>query len=104
MLRHSPRQHHKSPLAPPTLPHSSRYLPQSSRRPQVLLSQGGADAYQMSTDTGWTALMEASAAGSCPSIQVLVEEGGADVNMVMERADGDHPLLAAAAAGDCGSR
>ena len=73
----------------------------SSPTAQVLLSQGSADAYQMSTDTGWTALMEASAAGSCTCIQALAEEGGADVNLVMDRADGDHPLLAAAAAGDC---
>ena len=45
--------------------------------------------------------MEAADVGSCPCIEVLVEEGGADVNMVNET-DGSHPLLLAAAAGGAG--
>ena len=52
----------------------------------------------MSASSGLNALMEAARAGSCPSIEALVEEGGADVNMPAER-DGDHPILMAAAAG-----
>ena len=43
--------------------------------------------------------MEAANVGSCPCIEVLVEEGGADVNMINET-DGSHPLLLAAAAGE----
>ncbi len=67
--------------------------------PPQLLIEGGADAYHTAESSGRNALLEAAAIGSLPCIELLVEGGGADVNMPNDK-DGDHPLLTAAWAGE----